>query len=292
LNAASSHNIPSGFRKDFIPGLPADAKHLIKQRDELRVLDPCDPEIPTLNDNIAEAIHIFKRQKWTNKLNSSTHRADPSKFWPLLKHLSGKSSRPPPNQPISFKNKPYTRSSVIAFKFCKQYSSVVPHKSNKNARKVIRTIKSKHVLIKDLSPFSVANVEHAIRISKNSSAVGPDGLTALHLKHLGPQVLSYLTELFNLSINYANLPVVWKQAIIIPVLKPGKPADQGLSYRPISLLSPVAKILERLIKPDIVAALPKHKSQHAYSPMHSTTTALLPLATQIAIAIVAPPWWP
>jgi hypothetical protein len=94
---------------------------------------------------------------------------------------------------------------------------------------VIRTIRSKHVLIKDFSPFSVANVEHAIRASKNSTAVGPDGLTALHLKYLGPGALSYLTELFNLSINYANLPVVWKQAIIIPVLKPGKPADQGMS---------------------------------------------------------------
>jgi hypothetical protein len=42
-------------------------------------------------------------------------------------------------------------------------------------------------------------------------------------------------------------------------------------------------VLERLIKPDVVAALPKHESQHGYTPMHSTTTALLPIATQIAI---------
>ena len=71
--------------------------------------------------------------------------------------------------------------------------------------------------------------------------------------------------------------------MIIPIVKPGKPANQGTSYRPISLLSPVVKILERLIKPDVVAALPKHATQHAYSPLHSTTTALLPIATQIAI---------
>jgi hypothetical protein len=61
LKAASNHNIPSGFRKDFIPGLPADAKHLIQQRDELRSQDPCDPEITVLNDDIAEAIRIYKR---------------------------------------------------------------------------------------------------------------------------------------------------------------------------------------------------------------------------------------
>jgi hypothetical protein len=77
--------------------------------------------------------------------------------------------------------------------------------------------------------------------------------------------------------------VVWKQAIIVLILKPGKPADHGLSYQPISLLSPVAKILEHLIKPKVLAALPKHSSQHAYAPMHSTATSLLPLATQVAI---------
>jgi hypothetical protein len=77
--------------------------------------------------------------------------------------------------------------------------------------------------------------------------------------------------------------VVWKQAIIVPILKPGKPANQGLSYRPISLLSPVVKILEHLIKPEVLAALPKQSSQHAYAPMHFTTTPLLLLATWVAI---------
>jgi hypothetical protein len=33
----------------------------------------------------------------------------------------------------------------------------------------------------------------------------------------------------------------------------------------------------------VVATLPKHKDQHAYAPLHSVTTALLPIARQIAI---------
>jgi hypothetical protein len=148
---------------------------------------------------------------------------------------------------------------------------------------VQRKLRSKHVLDKVSSPFSVAQVDRAIIASKNSSAVGPDGLTAVHLKHLGQRVLAYLTDLFNFSVNNADIPVIWKLAVIVPILKPGKPAEQGLSYRPISLLSPVVKILEQLIKPDVVAALPKNENQHAYTPLHSTTTALLPIATQIAI---------
>jgi hypothetical protein len=117
-------------------------------------------------------------------------------------------------------------------------------------------LKAKHVLDKSLSLFSVADVERAIGESKNSRAVGPDRLTVLHLKHLGPKALSYMTDLLNLSINNADLPVIWKQAFIVPILKPGKPADEGLSYRPISLLSPVVKTLEHLIKAEVLAALP------------------------------------
>jgi hypothetical protein len=84
----------------------------------------------------------------------------------------------------------------------------------------------------------VAEVQNAITASKNSTVVGTDGLTALHLKHLGPHALAFLTNLFNISINHADILVIWKQAVIIPIVKPGKPASQGTSYRPISLLSP------------------------------------------------------
>jgi hypothetical protein len=95
--------------------------------------------------------------------------------------------------------------------------------------------------------------------------------------------LAFLTQLFNLSILHADIPAIWKSALIVPILKPGKPADQGSSYRPISLPNPAAKILERLLHPEFVAALPKTKSHHGYAPMHSCVTALLPFATQVAV---------
>jgi hypothetical protein len=140
-----------------------------------------------------------------------------------------------------------------------------------------------HKLDTTLAPFTVRNVDEAIRASKNSSAVGPDGLTAIHLKHLGHYALRYRTELFNLSICYAEIPAIWKSAIIVPILKPGKSPDQNLSYRPISLLSPAAKILERLLYPEIRPALPIAKFQHDYTSFHSTVTALLPFVTRVAV---------
>jgi hypothetical protein len=123
----------------------------------------------------------------------------------------------------------------------------------------------------------------AINASKISSVTGPDGLTSIHLKHLGHQSVEFFTNLFNLSVGNADLPAMWKAALIVRVLKPGKPANVGSSYRPISLLCPAAKVLERLFLPSVTAYLPKSVSQHGFSPLHSCTSALLPIATRVAI---------
>jgi retron-type reverse transcriptase len=79
-------------------------------------------------------------------------------------------------------------------------------------------------------------------------------LKTCYLKHLGPRAMDYMTKLFNLSASGAVFPAIWKAAVIVPIFKPGKPADQGSSYRPVSLLSPVAKVLERLL---LMSTMPK-----------------------------------
>lgn len=94
------------------------------------------------------------------------------------------------------------------------------------------------------------------------------------LKHLGPHGISYLTNIFNNCLNQGIIPTIWKTARIIPLLKPGKPADIGKSYRPISLLSPLAKILESILLPIITESINFAPHQHGFRKGHSTTTAL------------------
>ena len=150
----------------------------------------------------------------------------------------------------------------IANKFCKAYT-VPPnttYKSSSNTRKIHRRIR-KHKLDPSFKPFTVELTAKAVGGAKNSTAVGPDGLATPHIKHLGPLGLSYLTNLFNLSVANNDIPQVWKQANIIPILKPGKLANQGDSYRPISLLSPAAKLLEKLVLPWVDSFLLKDPTQ-------------------------------
>jgi hypothetical protein len=162
LLTASKHNIPSGYRKDFTPGLPNAAKDLIRERDELRSADPADPALPDLNARIEDAIKVSSRKAWREEVEASGHKANPQKFWSLLKRLSGKSSRPPPNQPISFKGKTFTKAPDIAKKFCNTFTKTVTHKSDRSTRKVLRKLRSKHKLDRDFAIFTPLATRDAI----------------------------------------------------------------------------------------------------------------------------------
>ncbi|KAF2353383.1 Reverse transcriptase domain [Trinorchestia longiramus] len=58
---------------------------------------------------------------------------------------------------------------------------------------------------------------------------------------------TWLFQLYSKSLQSGIFPTVWQPAIIIPLPKPNKPPTSMDSYRPISLLSCVQKLMERLI---------------------------------------------
>ena len=66
-----------------------------------------------------------------------------------------------------------------------------------------------------------------------------------------------LTEIFRNSLDSGDIPSIWKKSIIIPLFKKGNKQNPN-NYRPISLTSPVARTLERLIARDIINFLLTH----------------------------------
>ena len=127
----------------------------------------------------------------------------------------------------------------------------------------------------------MAQTSAALKSTKNTNSTGPDGLNIRYLKHLGPKGLDYLTKILNLSLNKNIIPQIWKLAKIIPIPKPNKDSHQGSSYRPISLLSPTAKFLEKIILPYITNNIPTIYHQYGFKTKHSRNTALHQLTNHI-----------
>ena len=62
--------------------------------------------------------------------------------------------------------------------------------------------------------------------------------------------------MFNLSLEEGIVPLEWKEANIIPLFKKGS-RNKSENYRPVSLTSVICKLLERLIKDQLVDILAK-----------------------------------
>ena len=95
--------------------------------------------------------------------------------------------------------------------------------------------------------FTIPELESAINKMKAKGAAGPDDIPPTFLKALGPVAKGHLLAIFNESFSSGFCAQVWRNAIIMPLLKAGKPASQLASYRPVSLTSCVVKTLERMV---------------------------------------------
>ena len=67
------------------------------------------------------------------------------------------------------------------------------------------------------------------------------------LKLLGPIGRQALLCLINMTWRSGDIPKVWRNAILTPILKKGKPQDDLNSYRPISITSCLGKLSERMV---------------------------------------------
>eukprot|EP00660_Eupelagonema_oceanica_P019526 gene19526-biopygen14884 len=99
-----------------------------------------------------------------------------------------------------------------------------------------------------LQPFKPGELEAALRSLKKRKAPGPDGIANEMLCHLGRAGRAALLRLASASWTAQAVPAAWRVAEIIPLLKKGKDAHAAKSYRPVSLTSCVAKLVERLVR--------------------------------------------
>ena len=86
----------------------------------------------------------------------------------------------------------------------------------------------------------------------HDTAEGPDRIHYQLLKHLPPESLSLLLDIFNYIWQSGDYPDCWSEATIIPIPKPGKDHSDPNNYRPIALTSCVCKTLERMINDRLV----------------------------------------
>lgn len=126
--------------------------------------------------------------------------------------------------------------------------------------------------IKSVKPSEVIST---IKSMDNNKAPGFDLIDKKVLGELPRKAIVYITYLFNAILRVGYFPALWKVSQIIMIHKPGKPAHEVSSYRPISLLPILSKLFEKVLLRRLSSVLkekyiiPDH--QFGFRKEHATT---------------------
>ena len=135
----------------------------------------------------------------------------------------------------------------------------------------------------DIPLMSVTDVYNALKHLKQSGTRDLDGLDTKILRLAAPIITTSLTYVFNLCITKSTFPNAFKIAKVIPLYKSGDSSNPS-NYRPISIVSVLAKPLEKHINKHLLLHLDKynllHPSQSGFRKKHSCQTALTSLVEQ------------
>ena len=138
--------------------------------------------------------------------------------------------------------------------------------------------------------ITTEDVYDQIKNLDTEKGYGPDKISPKMLKMAGDTIVTPLTRLFNKSLETCIVPKIWKLANVLPLHKKNSKEKMG-NYRPVSLLSTIGKIMERIMFKYIYNHF--HKNfllsiwQSGFRPGSSTVTQLLELYNSFCAAVEA-----
>jgi hypothetical protein len=112
-----------------------------------------------------------------------------------------------------------------------------------------------------------------VKTFESKTSCDLDGLSTKLLKHIISDICQPLAHIFNLSTSTGTFPSMLKTSRTVPIFKAGSPLLCD-NYRPISLLSTLSKLLEKIVCRQLVAHLEDNNLiyEHQYGFQHSKST--------------------
>ena len=122
----------------------------------------------------------------------------------------------------------------------------------------------------------------------NSKASGPDCIPVVVLKNCEPELSYILAKLFNMCLKESCFFDCWKVSLVVSVFKNVGERSTAKNYRPVSLLSVVSRVFEKLVNNTIVDHLENcglfSDFQYGFRSSRSTADLLTVVSDRIARA--------
>ena len=167
-------------------------------------------------------------------------------FWQIAKSAlnKGKSAIPPLFNDPDVLSSASDKAKLFAENFSKNF-----HLDDSGISLTVFPSRTNLKLHISVSPKMVKNVIMNLSLSHAS---GPDCIPVVVLKNCEPEFSYILAKLFNKSLKESCFPDCWKVSSVVPVIKNVEERSTAKNYHPLSLLSVVSKVFEKLVNNRIV----------------------------------------
>lgn len=234
---------------------------------------------------VAKLLKYEKKRYYRNLINS--HHNKPNKLWTTLNRLCyrTKSTLLPSS----------VADSDLANKFSCFFSEKVANLCAIFNPTVMTTqlaespLNAPNRLLNSFEPASESEVFKAIMESSNATC-SLDVMPTDKLKACLPALITPITAIVNRCLSEGIFPATFKMAVVKPLLKKHNlPKDDLNNYRPVSNLTFLSKVVERIVYSRLsdhlakISGLPKFQS--AYRPFCSTETALVRIQNDLLFNI-------
>lgn len=296
LSARDAH-VPLVTIKENINSLPRKVKRLITFKNRLRrhyqleansqIRKNLRTQINFLDKNIDKAIRDHNDRMWKNKLLKVVNPG--SDLWRLVKSVKAthNSVNIPPlkRRDGTVTTDPREKCEELASAF-HENMCLTGNWVNEDADTKVRSAMSvfeSHSAAGHFCPVKPSEVWRYTRKLKTRKAPGADNVATCLVKSLPQKALVLLTKIFNGCLALAFYPPAWKSAKVIAIKKPGKDGSIPVSYRPISLLSTLGKLFEKIINARLLRATAPIiiDEQFGFRNAHSTVHQLARLAENV-----------
>ena len=216
---------------------------------------------------------------------------DLKKTWQLIKSLIDNKDHATRIEELVIGNHKITDDVEMAEKFNAYFSSIAKNLSDKIPKSVrpfsdyLDPSLLNSFAFYPTSPEELSQLNGSIKLTHSS---GPDGLDPTIV---GPSICYIATPLaaiINCSLSTGIVPTDMKKSIISPIFKQGNRKDLT-NYRPISVISYFAKLLEKTVYSRLYNYIEKmnllYPLQHGFRSGHSTVMSLIDIHNKITEAI-------
>ena len=269
VKKTARRHIPRGCRVQYIPGLSKESSDLYEEYVTMFNEDPFAETTTQAGKQVMESISQERRKTWQALIESTDMSKNSKKAWSTIRKFRG-DPKAPPQQP-----------KVTANQVANQL--LLNGKSGKVKNKTKLDRKKYNNNPGFTQPFTMEELDTAISSLKPGKAVGLDNISTEQIKNFGPKTKNWLLQLYNSCLSTNKLPKIWKKSHVLALLKPGKDPSVPKNYRPISLLSHLYKLFERLILNRVGPVIDNLliPEQAGFRPGKSTTSQVLNLTQYI-----------